>query len=495
MDEINFVVLDVGQGQGNFIGIYKNGVLTNTILMDLGYFLRSKVAALESVSQVQIELNTMANPTIDLIILSHSDYDHVSLICKLLDGFTPPGGPPVVGKQTLTVGAAYYSGEHGLYNKKSCDVLGTIKQYFADINQDPEPLVVNSSSFYAPAPTPVWESVDEIDLYLLAANTTIPGRTRLNSRRSAADTGRPDGYLINTSSLVVLMRYKDVGFLITGDATGITMARCNEILEKQKIGQLFKDIFMMTLPHHGSSNSAFELKGLTPDPDPKKSNKVVARKVLTNFAQYINPQCITTSADMIGSYKHPSATVINYFAGATRQHTPYYKDTRLGNDLHFFTAYFLLSEYEIDTGGTHKTLWPPKSAWFTVQTKANIYSNLYFLAGMQGDAIWPAAQPSVATAYTGAPRSLGVAWQFQVDEHGGKAVGPTENRQLLLATVMPFPAIPHAVPAQATAHGGGRTGLPAMARLAPGHFAQPFVRPPSPRADMPAGLRGLRAIP
>ncbi|HKP51303.1 MAG TPA: MBL fold metallo-hydrolase [Chloroflexia bacterium] len=498
MDRIEFHVLDVGQGQGNFIEIYEGGVLTHTILMDLGYSQKSKKAALASVQYIENELNSMIKPTIDLVILSHSDSDHISMVSNLLGRFTAPGQPPVVGKKKLTIGNAYYSGERRLYVKKRAgDVLGNIKKYFTDKKQEAQTFSVNYKTL-SPKPMPPWQIVGDVGLHILIANTTIANRPFVNSRLSPPDpkeTGRPDGYLVNTSSLVVLLRYEDVGILITGDATGITMQRCNDVLDVVSkdpvVGPWFKEIFMMTLPHHGSATSTFGMQGIK-----KQANlKSLAESNLTKFAKYINPACITASADLVRTFKHPSALVIGYFADATQNYDPFYEDPNLGDDLHFFTAYFLERDYRITTNNAKTRPWPSASAWFTVESEANIYSTIYFLANSQGDVAWPAAKPSFVKAYAGTPRAYGVSWKFEVHGSGKKSVNPSENRKLPLATVMPFPAIARPVPAQAIAHGGGRAGLPPMALSAPGHFAQPFIRPPAPRGGIPVGLRGLRAIP
>src|SRR4028118_789745 len=91
---IKFQVLDVGQGSGNFIEIY--GAKTapdTTILIDLGSELESTAAGVPAAKYIVDKLKAMDEPTLDTMILSHSDSDHINLLDLVLDEFYPPNTP------------------------------------------------------------------------------------------------------------------------------------------------------------------------------------------------------------------------------------------------------------------------------------------------------------------------------------------------------------------------------------------------------------------
>ncbi|MFZ2407685.1 MAG: hypothetical protein WAW41_21340, partial [Methylobacter sp.] len=82
---VNITVLDVGQGMGTFVEIYDtSGALISTLLFDLGSLNNKVSAGGPSVQYLVDKLKSMADPTIELLVLSHKDGDHVNLIEDLL---------------------------------------------------------------------------------------------------------------------------------------------------------------------------------------------------------------------------------------------------------------------------------------------------------------------------------------------------------------------------------------------------------------------------
>ena len=366
---IKFQVLDVGQGTGNFIEIFDaSDKLINTVLVDFGSeHATQTLAGGPSIDYVVGRLKKMAQPTIDTLITSHSDYDHISLLNSLLKSFYPVGTPGKKPEDTLLIKFMGYGGAFEKYKKgkgTATNILATIKKYMA--GKAPEPFSGSFSSFSAPSPLP-YREVEGLKLWVLIANAAdaAPGsKPVVGAKRKASTT---DSFAINTNSVVLVMDFAGIKFAPTGDATGVTLYQCNQKLTATVVATYIKPVFMLTMPHHGSATTTFNLKGVGGDTEDN----------LKKFSGKVAAQTVTTSADFVESFKHPSEKVIAYFWPHLESHI-FFQDPSLPmTGRHFYTAYFLKQAWDV-TAGLTSSKWPAIEYWYSIQTGQNIFSTIYY---------------------------------------------------------------------------------------------------------------------
>ncbi len=501
---IKFQVLDVGQGSGNFLEIYDtNGTLSTTMLFDLGSEHASKTAGAGSVEYIIDTLKGMAEPTIDTVILSHSDSDHINLMGQLFEAFSPPG---TVGKnpdEILSIKHAYYGGDRNLYkkgrSKKSFNVITKMEKYLTDSKAEGAfSLSADDSSFYELPARPL-AFVEDVLVFLMAGNIVKESVTKVVTKKRKT----PDGYTINTKSLVLLVYYKGVQILVTGDATGVTLLKCNQIINLSGAEAYFDNVFMVTAPHHGSATTTFDVCGLTEG----DLNKVeYAEENLTNFVAYLKAQTLSASAERT-NFKHPSARVLSYFWPKLSK-TIYYTDPTLATEKrHFYTAYFLRKTYYLMIDPVKKVIeqWPASANWHTVQTAANVFTTIYFDAARQKKGVVLPPTPGESTdpiaTGQGLP-ALGVQWAFGIDETGAKSIEPVVNREKALAAGLPLLAASLPPPVSFASFGvGGQpvarsaftaagASLPASATFGP----QKIRAATGDLESVPASFRRLKVI-
>jgi hypothetical protein len=248
---------------------------------------------------------------------------------------------------------------------------------------------------------------------------------------------KPDAYEINMKSLIIEVYFDGVRWLITGDATGLTLAHANEIFADS--GEL-QDCFMVTVPHHGAEPTVMDLKKATYE---GLDEEELAPQNLTQFVLNVNGQTVTASAAQ-AVHRHPAMNVIEYF-WVSLSDTIWYQDPQLPAGHHFYNAYIKKNAYKLKkTPG--EEAWPTKKAtWHTVETKANVFSSIYFVANQQSRVLIP---PNPATPTTGwdpptkgkaSPPPHGVQWGFGWDGTT-KTVERRTNREVMLARVPGAPA-------------------------------------------------------
>jgi len=408
-----FVVLDVGQGTGNFVELCDDaGKIVNTMLIDLGSEGWKKIAGGPSADFVAKELKTMPDPpgpTIDAVFLSHSDSDHINLLKRLLEDFDPPSEKNPT-KTVLTIKRVWYGGDAGYYTKGKTNYLTLVDKYRPKGSGSIlTPCKPNATSF-AGTDTTKWAplcAVGAAKVWLLAGNTTAE-EVRIY-KQSETGSKAPESYAINTKSLLVLVTYDNSQIVATGDATGMTLAKSNEIMQQAGVPAYLNDVFSLTLPHHGSDTTTYSLLGAT---GKKRGREELAAENVKEFVASVKPKTISASAGERSTFRHPSSRVIDDFSSFLTK-TVYFKDTQLtALDEHFYTAFFAAHAKKL-TGGTVSD-WPSKSGWYTARTKANIFSTDYCDAAQAvGDFV---VFPPVPAAYnklkwgTAPPRA--VAWGF-----------------------------------------------------------------------------------
>ncbi len=366
---INFEVLNVGQGSGNFIEIFMDEgdtVPTTTVLIDLGSEGASTSHHGPSLDRIVASLNKMAKPEIACLCLSHSDTDHISMILQLLAAFDPPGTVKPT-KKILTINKTYYGGNSSLYSKrKGKNVLTEVKRYMPFY----KPCSVTSNTSTYVDNIPLHE--DKALLYkihLLIGNTTKAEEDEIDDSLKLPETGDVN---INTVSLVVVFDWNGVQFITTGDATGITMLRANAVLGSGP-GSFLSDPLMLTVPHHGSYRTAYNFTGQG------LRGNVEKTAALTLFARRCGAKILTASAGEVEKFKHPSAAILKIFWSFGTTQVPY-SDPGAITDAHFYTAYYANSYAVQLKQPTVAATWPGagKNAWYTLQTVVPVFTTDYF---------------------------------------------------------------------------------------------------------------------
>lgn len=432
-----FRVLDVGQGSGNFIEIYDTkGKLSNTILIDLGSEKAKDTAGGPSVEYVVAKLKTMAQPTIDTVILSHSDSDHINLVQDLLKAFDPVGTPGKLRKNTLQIDVVRYGGDSSKYKKtkgangQAENVLTRLGDYAPG-----NPKVSDIDSF-KPSYTSLrkagapFRTVNGVKLYVMMGNAAREDDgTKLGKKRKAVS----DSYALNTNSLVIMLSFRGKQIIATGDATGVTLQQANRILTSAIIQAYLPSVLMLTMPHHSSKTTTLDVKGAT---GTKAERDKYGETNLENFADNTRPNAITASADRKGTFRHPSALVMSYFWDELMPNVSY-TDPLLpqGSDRHFYSAYFNADDGFQVYDDPMLEDWPPTSNWYTVQTDQNIYVNLYAKPAEQRGVLLPPDESQIIDRYPSTAKQppAGVAWVFRINNKGAVSVTRQDNRAALLA--------------------------------------------------------------
>ena len=431
-DQIKYQVLDVGQGSGNFIEMYTAGVLTNTVLIDLGSEHASNTGGGLSVEYIVDTLYTMANPTIEFLFLSHSDTDHISLLDQLLDSFDDQAGK-TPGFKTLTINYVRYGGDSVDYGKKIkgkknvvYNVLDRLKDYMP-VPTELRPLPVFYTNYeprrqrkpnppLPPAPLAV---VEDVEFWILRANAPTVTGSRKRPRV-------PTGYDKNTVSAIVVAEYRGGKYIATGDATGSTLAAANDVLTAKVLKDYFQGVMMVTAPHHCSESTSFSFVASN-----GKRNTTAAVANFKLFVDNLQSKSLQASAGKNKTFKHPSAYLMSYFWPWLKPQ-PYYTDPTLKtSNGHYYTAYFRPADgYKINNG-RRALPWPDKSNWCTVQTAANVYTNNYYdlevlpPATTKRTQVLPPNPGSINVVPTKKPfPPAGVAWTYEATRTAnGSTVG------------------------------------------------------------------------
>lgn len=428
-----FQVLDVGQGSGNLLEFYNTASqLVATALLDLGSEAKKTAAGGPSAQYIVNQLKSMpGGAKLNLVILSHSDSDHINLIYKVLQEFSPDG---TGGKPQLVVEKVIYGGTHNKYKKgksntpASRNVLDYLSDFFpGDEDERLESLQPMSSSFWSEEGFDPTATIEGANFYILVGNA-VPSQIYLFQSSDKPDPSMPESYALNTNSVVMVIDYKSSQFVVLGDATGVTIAACNEsIITWDLATELLVDVFMVTAPHHGSETTTFDLLGISTDSD---SGEALGRKNLEEFTAAVHSDSVTASAERRGNFGHPSMKVLQAFwpqlgSGA------YFDPALTGGKNHFYTAFFDKNQYVFQSGlGTTK--WPSTDDWASVQTAENVFTNLYRVAGLVKDAEVPPlpVKAGAAAAMGAAVPPLGVRWTFLVPATMGskRSVTRSDNR-------------------------------------------------------------------
>lgn len=399
--EIKFQVLDVGQGSANFIEIYDGTSLVHTVLIDLGTTSGSAQGAL-AVDYIAAKLNTMTKagtpaPRIDLLLLTHSDTDHVNLLTKLLDKF------PTTDTHPLKIDKVRYGGDSALYKKgkKKTSVLVELKGYCGDIKPpSPASRGVDKLKKWV-----VFWQVEDVKIYLVAANVPeAADDVKVDGSKKRKRSTQPSAYAINTCSLVNLIEWDGYWYATAGDATATTLTECNKVLDEAPTP--FSKTFMMTLPHHGSKNTIFNLRKATDDPGDE------AVEVVDDFAKSLAAENVCASANRT-NHHHPSLFVIDIFNKYLDDSFIFWKDPSLADDRHLYTTWVDKTITKAGKGTAYPATW----RYASLETAVNFYTTLYTREGEIPipNYVYPPEASAALTTKVPTGTAGGVRWNFYMD--------------------------------------------------------------------------------
>ena len=477
---INFHVLDVGQGACNYVEIIdEDEAVTHNMLIDLGTN-SSQTIATKNLEWLRNKI--IANHHyLDVLVLTHGDTDHYNMIAKILPAFGAPNH--------TQIGMTRYGGPSWRY--KHGQLITTLAGYTQLI--DGEDLDSANIGGFEPSDTgffpgedpewyPIWvddESEDSPKLQLIIANTAHPH----DPANMAVKQQRMNAEAVNTKSVVLGLEWDGHWIVATGDATSTTLEVINGFINEGD--EDLPKTFMMTLPHHGSRKTTYDLVAANNMP----TNK--ARKTVDDFLNIFNPFTMSISAG-VKKHHHPSAYMIEQFAGHLNHDKPaYWSDPACTGNRHFLTSWV---DQAITANGFNPA-WPVNWQYATTQTRNAMFSTLYF-SDQQYNAnrapryIFPPNQGAgVGSADRVDDIPRGRNWEFSMDEEA-LHVDSEENPARAQAERADFMAAIAASPSSVVT----AAGRASRANLTAPVVTQRQDDPPSRLSDSGApSLRGLRA--
>jgi hypothetical protein len=369
ISRISYHVMAVGQGNGTLAVYYdQNNKPIDVVIMDFGSDTTTQsssgpIAVLYALSI----LRAMPKTKIGAIFFSHSDFDHISLMARLL-AFFPPG--------TLPIGGVFFSGDISLYTKgkdpNKTNILQDLVRYLP-ARRTLTAFPANYSSFAGAAATPI-TSVQGFPYYILIANAASPRRAK------QLDSGNPpkklqrNAYAVNTESLVIVADSSGHQFVMAGDATAQTLAKINDrIRDHPAAAANLPDVFHATVPHHGSITTTATRRGLGRGGDWDAT--------LQTYVDRLKARSVSVTAGIENEHSHPSAFILQYYWDHVWEQAPYWDNDVTPDGRHFTTQYFDPAK---QVGVFDPDLWPPTDeppGWRTVQTAQAVFTNNYWYAG------------------------------------------------------------------------------------------------------------------
>lgn len=289
-------VLRVGQGMGNFIQVFGNGLdkaPTNSMIFDLGSEKGKTRFTPIAVNIIIKNLLKMDPPRkLDMIVFSHGDKDHWNIFRDLIIKCSKDVA-------FLQYGEVYFGGTRDQYSctisRKKYNILDDLERNGADV-QDQFINAYNSFDTKLIDDTwPVLANFNGFKVRILMSN--VDNGIVLNDPGTETEFTNK-----NSVSAVLVCEYAGKRFIFSGDATGLTVKMINELIKTRKIEDQVNNTFMLVTPHHGS---AVTLKYGKDPFEPAKT-----------FASYCDAECISASADFRTGFYHPDIEVLEIFAEA-----------------------------------------------------------------------------------------------------------------------------------------------------------------------------------
>lgn len=280
--EVYFLHCD--QGMGTLVEIYDtNSKLAHLALLDLGSEAGTKKYSDTAIEAVVDALTRMKKagftPTIDLLLISHQDFDHWSLLPALLEKISSE--VPTCQLETL-----YYGGTK--WRKKASEAIG---EWESEFGVSADPFGREATDYKTPGTKKSIKIIDGVAFRLLCANVPVS--------RAAVDLER------NGTSAVIAVEFGGVTAVIPGDATADTIGWINDNIfapwKKKGKKNPIQPCKALGAPHHGALRTI-------------ASNFISTSRakldVATTFAGNVSAQNVVASAGWYSKFNHPYKSVM-----------------------------------------------------------------------------------------------------------------------------------------------------------------------------------------
>lgn len=422
-------VLDVGQGQSTFTCVYDDSTpakIIHTLLFDCGTD-KESVNTETNIDYIASRLALMDTPTLDLLVFSHSDRDHISLMYFVLKAYAARTTVPLAIKDT------WYAGSSFFYTKNSFNILNYLHNYCTSFTTP----AFNGTQFNKADGT--WKSIIWTDdpvapnIYVgMLIGNVIDDEPGFFFRTGFGTIAE----LKNRVSIVCALIHGDQSVLICGDATNRTMAWVNDAFGTR---MLAKNL-MVTVPHHGSRST-----GLSVASGNAANDRAI--DVVKDFVKVANAKTATISS--FQKHSHPSLELVNYFL-------PTLATGEVVDDENLVDGHFSL--FNVDIGLIHAaTSASVPRGYHTFTTKANVYTTYYYggLPGFSYQFTGTTVSAAASFIRTGASWvSQHACWSFVTSGTGGNSMSGYKYMPRTSDNRFAGPgAIPTTVAADVTGHG------------------------------------------
>jgi beta-lactamase superfamily II metal-dependent hydrolase len=290
------MILFVGQGMATLVEGYNDGNTSTTpdylVLVDFGGNQAHADNAAEYVAnKLLAQKKAGATPTFDLVVISHQDRDHLSLLPNLRAYIEKKG-------ITFSIGEVYLGGAR--WSKaNTATVAGFVDDGGMDID-DAEVAAPAETDYHDPSDLGHLLQFNNVSVRVLIAGYVPPDEKRAD-------------IIKNASSAVIVIDNGSTAVVLPGDATYHTMGEINDMMAKKKWKTAkpppLSKVTAIEVPHHGALRTAVEdytAKGKVDDFD---------FSIINKFASNMAPQAVIASAGPRNSHNHPLREVIEVFEG------------------------------------------------------------------------------------------------------------------------------------------------------------------------------------
>lgn len=291
------VALYSGQGMAHLIEYYESGNPKKPpdalALIDFGGEAKN---AQEAVKYIVDKIAAQTKPTFNLVVVSHQDADHLSLLGELTKQIKQGGLKYGINK-VYAGGAAW--------RQDNEDIVTA----FVNGARSPKPTI----RFGEPRRTDYPTKTGELEGWLLKKHDVAIRLLIAQARMTGQN-------LRNASSAVVVIENDNGSIVLPGDATHETMFEINKLFtiwrKNPKIPRL-SEVGVMELPHHGALATATQITY-------RKKKKSLSYRRVEQFAKNMSAQGIFASAGPFNNHGHPIKELINRFADYVTLDAPWH---------------------------------------------------------------------------------------------------------------------------------------------------------------------------
>lgn len=311
-DQMKVGVLHCDQGMSTLFKFYSKKKLTHIAVIDLGSESKNWRFGGDAIGQIVQALEEMIKdgsaPRIELLMISHQDKDHWSLIPDLLIHLN---GDAKLAKTTL--GRIAYGGTGWKPAATRC-----LRQIEKQFKIEAEKLQGEGYSGFAdPFAPEYFEEIEGARFWILGVNAEISVKSK-------------EDLELNGTSAVVAVEFGGNFTIVPGDATADTLKLINDTIKTcigMKQPNPILPCVLMGIPHHGA------LRTLADDFTTSTTPKL---KIATQFVKYSQPTTIAASAGYLSRFWHPYKRVMELFSSSIKhtsnKHTFVWYDDEESNE-------------------------------------------------------------------------------------------------------------------------------------------------------------------